>query len=70
MKKIYPLIIIIVLVLGFVFYWYQYRPMKIKQRCASDAHFDSRATSEPDDRKRQEFIDSHYDDCIMIFGLK
>ena len=52
------------------FYWFEWRPNKIKERCSAEARFDIRAISEPDDNKRQEFINNYYDDCLMRFGLK
>jgi hypothetical protein len=69
-KIILPLSIILLVILGFAFYWYSWRPTKIKQRCSAEARFDRRATLEPDDIKRQEFINTYYEDCLMRFGLK
>jgi len=73
MEKIkqYKYIILIVFAfLSFVFYWYEWRPLKIKEKCSAEARFDKRATLEPDDNKRQEFINNYYADCLMRFGLK
>lgn len=71
MKKL-PLMIatIVVIIITLAFYWYEYRPTKIKEQCSADARFDQRAVREADDIKRQELINSYYDDCLMRFGLK
>lgn len=70
MNKNFTLVIILaLLILGF-FYWYEYRPSKIKEMCSADARFDNRAISEPDNNKRQEFINNYYSDCLIRFGLK
>ena len=70
MKSKIILVVIVVALLGGVFYWFQWRPTKIKERCSAEAHFDIRAISESDDNKRQEFINTYYNDCLMRFGLK
>jgi hypothetical protein len=62
--------ILTLLIGALTFYWYEWRPTQIKQRCSADARFDRRATLELDDIKRQEFINTYYEDCLMRFGLK
>jgi hypothetical protein len=69
-NKYTVLAITIILIASSSFYWYEYRPTQIKTRCSADARFDTRAIGEPDDAKRQEFINNYYDDCLMRFGLK
>lgn len=64
------LTITILTILSVAFYWYEYRPSKLKQQCSAEARFDSRAINQPDDTKRQEFINRYYDDCLMKWGLK
>ena len=64
------IILIVIIILGFAFYWYEWRPSKIKQQCSAEARFDRRTTLELDDIKRQEFINTYYEDCLMRFGLK
>ena len=64
------MLISLISVLGLAFYWYSYRPSQLKQQCYADAEFDSRATTQPDDAKRQEFINNYYSDCITRWGLK
>jgi len=68
--KKYWWVIAIALLIGGAFYWYKWRPSQIRQRCSAEARFDIRATLENDDYKRQEFINSYYEDCLMRFGLK
>ena len=68
-KKFVPIIILAISVLSLAFYWYEWRPTKIKERCSAEARFDMRAVSESDYNKRQEFINSYYNDCLMRFGL-
>lgn len=71
MKKNYTTIALIAFfIIGGAFYRYEYRPSKIKQRCSAEARFDQRAIGEGNDIKRQEFIDTYYNDCLMRFGLK
>lgn len=60
----------VLIILGTTFYWFAYRPSKLKQQCSAEARFDTRAISEPSDAKRQEFINTYYDDCLMRWGLK
>ncbi|MFA5098858.1 MAG: hypothetical protein WC461_01410 [Candidatus Paceibacterota bacterium] len=67
--KLGLLIILAISIIG-VFYWYGWRPTQTKQRCFAEAEFDKRATFEPDDIKRQEFINMYYGNCLMRFGLK
>ena len=69
-KQHYTIAILILLILGGIFYWYEYRPTKIKQQCSAEARFDQKAINEPNDIRRQEFINMYYDDCLMRFGLK
>ena len=64
------LIIFVLVIVGLAFYWYELRPKEIKERCSAEARFDTRAISEPDYSKRQEFINSYYNDCLIRFGLK
>lgn len=52
------------------FYWYSYRPSQIKERCSAEAHVGLRILAEANDEKRQEMINTNYDDCLMRFGLK
>ena len=71
MKKNYAIIAAIALIIiGAAFYWYEYRPSKIKQQCSAEARFDQRDFGEANDKKRQEFINMYYEDCLMRFGLK
>lgn len=69
-KKITPIVVLVIAVLALAFYWYEWKPTKIRQSCSAEAHFDTRAISEPDYNKRQEFINSYYKDCLIRFGLK
>lgn len=55
---------------AFAFYWFSYRPMQFKQMCFAEAEFDRRALNEPNDNKRQEFINGYYNDCLKRFGIK
>ena len=64
------IILALVVILGIAFYWYEYRPSQLKQQCSAEARMDSRAISESDDIKRQEFINRYYDDCLIRWGLK
>ena len=72
MKTNQVMIIVIALfaLLGVIFYWYEYRPSQLKQQCSAEARLDTRAVSESDDVKRQEFINRYYNDCLMRWGLK
>lgn len=69
-KTIIIVLSFLTIVGGGLFYWYEWRPNQIKQRCSAEARFDTRATLEFDDIKRQEFINRYYEDCLMRFGLK
>lgn len=69
-NQIAMIVVAFVAVLGVAFYWYEYRPSQLKQQCSAEARMDSRAISESDDVKRQEFINRYYDDCLMRWGLK
>jgi len=64
------LLVILVISISGGFYWHTWRPTQIKQQCSAEARFDQRAIAEPDDSKRQEFINMYYNDCLMRFGLK
>ena len=64
------IVVALVAVLGVAFYLYEYRPSQLKQQCSAEARMDSRAIREPDDLRRQEFINNYYDDCLMRWGLK
>jgi hypothetical protein len=61
-------VLIFVIISGF--YWFKWKPNQIKQKCFAEAEFDRRAILEFDDTKRQELINTYYQDCLMKFGLK
>jgi len=67
--KLTIILVLLILLFG-AYYFKQYKPTKIKSACSAEARFDRRALSEPNDIKRQEFINRYYDDCLMRFGLR
>lgn len=62
--------IIIIVIFSFLFYWFEYNPNQIKKRCSAEARFNTEAVLESNYKKRQDFINSYYNDCLMRFGLK